>query len=61
MGRSLGNNAFELLGPAIVPGFLFANDDREQAYAGVGGGDGSFYGSGEGQNYAGRFGMRVAW
>jgi hypothetical protein len=44
-----------------VPGFLFANDDREQAYAGVGGGDGSFYRSGEGQNYAGCFGMRVAW
>ncbi|MGZ3386644.1 MAG: ice-binding family protein [Isosphaeraceae bacterium] len=34
---------------------------REQAYAGVGGGDGAFYGSGEGQNYAGHFGMRVAW
>jgi len=34
---------------------------REQAYAGVGGGDAAFHGSGAGQNYAGRFGMRLAW
>jgi uncharacterized protein YhjY with autotransporter beta-barrel domain len=35
--------------------------DRTQSYAGVGGGDVAFAGSGTGQNYAGRFGMKVAW
>gem|GEM_PF-5578182 len=35
--------------------------DRTQSYAGVGGGDVAFAGSGKGQNYAGRFGMKVAW
>ena len=35
--------------------------DRGQSYAGVGGGDVAFAGSGQGQNYAGRVGMRVAW
>jgi len=34
---------------------------RSQGYAGIGGGDGAFYGSGQGQYYAGHFGMRVAW
>jgi outer membrane autotransporter protein len=35
--------------------------DRGQSYGGVGGGEGAFYGSGQGQNYAGRVGMRIAW
>jgi outer membrane autotransporter protein len=35
--------------------------DRSDSYAGIGGGAGAFYGSGQGQNYAGRVGMRVAW
>ena len=35
--------------------------DRTQSYAGVGGGDVAFAGSGNGQAYAGRVGMKVAW
>lgn len=35
--------------------------DRTQSYAGVGGGDVAFAGSGEGQNYSGRVGMKVRW
>ena len=35
--------------------------DRGQAYAGLGGGEGVFAGSGLGQAYTGRVGMKVAW
>jgi uncharacterized protein YhjY with autotransporter beta-barrel domain len=35
--------------------------DGSQSSAGVGGGDVAFVGSGQGQNYAGRVGMKVRW
>ena len=35
--------------------------DRGQSYAGVGGGDVVFAGSGQCQNYSGRVGIKVRW
>ena len=35
--------------------------DRSRSYGGVAGGDGAFFGSAQGQNYAGRVGMRIGW
>jgi hypothetical protein len=35
--------------------------DRGQSYVGVGGGDVAFAGSGQGQNYSGRVGIKVRW